>query len=183
MFPRWKRGKRAKVTSRRAIERKTPSAIRRCARLSSSGRAIARLFRATRRKRGSAKSSSPAYLRASQFARGSGVHVSESTTATAIQYSSVSRTAERRRMNRHCNERGGRHEWLSQIAQQLHGRPVRDYHVGIALQRVEILPAEAVAGLGRRQQRARLRQQTGGIHSGRRLIGIQRLVDQHDQLG
>ena len=41
---------------------------------------------------------------ASQLATGSGVHASDWTTANAIQYSRVSRMAERRRMKRHCSE-------------------------------------------------------------------------------
>ena len=60
---------------------------------------------------------------------------------------------------------------------------MRDHHVGIALQCLEILPAESVAPFGRRQQRARLRQQADGIRGGGRLFGIQRPVDHHDQLG
>src|SRR5579864_1812736 len=98
MLARFMRGKRAKATSSRAIERKTPSTIRACARRSRAGSAISRFCRAARRSRGIARSSSRAYTLASRLDSESGVQASEFKTASASQYSTASRSRERWRM-------------------------------------------------------------------------------------
>ena len=57
------------------------------------------------------------------------------------------------------------------------------HDVGIALERVVIVLAEAGALLRRPEERPSLVDHTGGVHGGGGLVGVEHFVDPYDQLG
>src|SRR5450759_5587751 len=100
-------GNLAKVTRMRAMERNTRSTIWAWRRGVNAGSAMARLRRATRRRRGIPRSSRRVYRRANANASWRGAHCKVFNARLATQYSSTLRKCDLRRMNLNCTPGGG----------------------------------------------------------------------------